>query len=190
MKKIISKKEREKKTKQNQLIVGIILVFLMVFSMIGFSLQFRLGGFEENINHDEKIIYNGFEFTKINDLWVLGDFVFMNSPYDVPDVNYLLEDVTHYLNTPLYIYSESREAENEITMNLGRIVQRIQNACIDEQDCGENLPLKDCTENFIIIKEKETSSIKQEENCVFIYGKKEELTKLTDLFLFNIIGVK
>ena len=58
-----------------------------------------------------------------------------------------------------------------------------------EVQCEESWPMKNCSNNFILIKEGEFK-VEQENNCVFIEGPKENLTKISDEVLFNIIGVK
>ena len=100
--------------------------------------------------------------------------------------------LSNYYNKPLYISSENSEIANEIYKNLfyyNQIVQRIQNACLEGEGCEGNLPIKNCEDNIIIFKESENNEIIQEKNCVFIKGKKEDLVKLSDDFLFKIIGI-
>jgi hypothetical protein len=57
-------------------------------------------------------------------------------------------------------------------------------------DCEETLPIKTCEDNFIIIKENNFTNIIQEDNCVFIQGPSENLTMVSDEFLFHILGVR
>ena len=66
----------------------------------------------------------------------------------------------------------------------------MQSACLSEEKCEGDFPIKTCSDNFIIIQENKTKEIKQTENCVYIGGEKEELVKLTDEFLYKIIGIK
>ncbi len=189
MKKITSKQEKSRKKNRNQLIVGLILIGVMLFSVIGYSFQ----GSGGNVN--KKIKYNGFEFIKQGDFWVLNinnnNFVFKYNPEEVEKINEYLTPLNGYYDQPLYIFSESNAAELEIYRNLNLFVQRIQKACPEgEKNCGENDPFKTCKDNFIIIKESNSSKIYQEENCVFIEGKQEDLVKLSDGFLFKIFGIK
>lgn len=192
MRKIISKAEEQKKRRVNQLIIGGILILVMVLSVLGYS----FGGNDED-NKKEKIIYRGFEFTKQNGFWALNrenlQFSFLYNPNEVAEINAILNPMSNYFDKPLYVYSESAEAETEIYRNLfydNQIVQRAQNACPENEKCAGDLPVKTCSDNFIIIREKDNSEIKQEDNCVFIYGKKEDLSKLSDSFLFKIIGIQ
>ncbi len=188
MKRFISKREREKGTKRKQIIIGVGLAFLMVLSVLGFALQG--GNNQENDNSLDDVIYNGFEFKYNNGLWTLESFVFRYTPEQVPDIGFDLKDATFYQGKPVYIYSESEEAELEVYTNLGLVAQRIQDACIENEECFGDFPVKTCEDNFIIIKENNNSMITQDNNCVYIKGLQEDLTKLSDQFLFKILGIR
>ena len=188
MRKISSKYQKEKKIRRNQWILSLFLIFIMFFSVVGFGFQ------NTSVNNDntiEKFNYNGFEFTDQNGFWILNknniNFIFRYNPNEVPKINSELKNLNNYNGKPLYIFSESIEAESEIYTNLFQSVERIQNACLEE--CDENLPIKTCEDNFIIIKEGD-EKIVQDNNCVFITGKTENLTKLADEFLFKILEIK
>jgi len=188
MKRLVSKTERERKKRRNQTIVGIILIFLMGLSVLGFALQGNIGK-QENEN---TLTYNGFEFTLVGERWKIGNFIFSYNPEQVPDMGSDLNDFTFYQELPAYVYSENSEAEIEIIGNLELVAERVQNACMKGEgfECSENVPIKTCENNFIIIKESNITSIRQEDNCVYIEGPDEELLKLADQFLFKILGIK
>jgi len=192
MRKIVSKHREGRIRKRNQVIVGMILIFVMVGSVLGFALQgFNLGGGNTGQNKDSNNIeYNGFEFVNQNNLWVLGNFIFRHVPQQVEDIGNISNDINNYQGLPLYIYSESEEAELEIFINLGNIVLRTQKACVEGIECPGDFPVKACEDNFIIIMEKNISNIIQQDNCIFIEGRREDLTKLTDQFLFKILGIR
>lgn len=193
MKKILSKAEEEKKKKRNQVIVGIVLVGLMVLSTIGYALQTSPGGNgNTGQNSPDKFSYNGFEFSYLNGIWVMGNFAFRYNPSEVPDIGDELKDATYYQGKPLYIYSEHNEAESEIKINLGQISERIQPACPKgaEFNCSENSPVKTCEDNFIIIKKSAETQIRQDNNCVYIEGSDEDIVKLADQFLFKILKIR
>jgi len=188
MRKILSKKELEKNKKTKQYIVGGILIFIMLFSTIGYAFQ---GSGEESSN--SKLNYNGFEFINSNGYWELSigtyNFLFRYNPNQVEKTDAELNYFNSYAGKPLYIYSENSDATYEIYSNLNQIVERMQSACPESEICNKDIPTKNCENNFIIIRESETNKITQNENCVFIEGKSENLTQLTDEFLFKIIGV-
>lgn len=190
IRKISSKYEEEKKRKRNGWIIGIILIAVMLFSVLGYS----FGTGEKNSL--TKIAYNGFEFVEQDGFWMMEKdnsyFIFTYNPEETERINSKLNGLENYENKPLYVFSENSEAELEIYRNLfyqNRIVQRFQEACPEDEKCEGDMPVKTCDDNFIIIKESETNEIIQEDNCVFIKGKIGDLTKLSDEFLFKILGI-
>jgi len=195
MRKINLKRDESRKKRRNQLIAGLVLILIMFFSTVGYSFI----GFnkeQENQGNTEKIIYKSFEFTKQNSFWLLNkdgiNFVFKYNPKQLEGFNHGLIFLTmsNYYGKPLYIYSENIESEFEIYRNFDRISQRMQSACLEqEQNCKENSPIKTCEDNFIIIKPSNSSEIIRENNCIFINGPSQDLVKLTDEFLFKILGI-
>ena len=130
MRKIISKEESRKKSRRNQWIIGIILAFIMVFSVVGFSVG-NTNDSNQNPNGNnipDKIIYNGFEFNYVEERgqWQMQkdgiNFLFKNTPRDVESLLYQLngttQDITSYQNMPLYFSSESDAPIYEILLNL------------------------------------------------------------------------
>ena len=191
MKKLVSREERERLRKRNQVVVGVILAFLMVASTLGYAIQSNLGSSQDNGNQNpSELDYNGFKFSYINGFWVIGNFVFRNSPKDVQDVGSGFNSASSYSGRPVYIQSQDESAEIEATLNLRQISERVQRACISSTNCTEGLPIKTCDDNFIIIKESDVERVSQVNNCVYIEGKKENLVALTDGFLFKILGIQ
>jgi hypothetical protein len=189
MRNIESKKDAEKKQKKNQIIIGAILIFIMLGSTFGIIVD----SFGNNSNTN-KVEYNGYQFVGENDFWktTLGnyEFMFRYNPTQVEKINTSVKYLNSYSGLPLYISSEDYVAEVEIYRNLQNIVERFQGACLSEENCKENFPIKDCSNNFIIIKKANESRIYQDENCVFIEGKQENLTQITDEFLFKMLGIE
>lgn len=192
MRRIESKEQAEKRSKRNQLIVGGILIFVMLSSTLGYGF---ISKEEQNTGSTKKIVYNGYEFVNQNDIWTLslGQYIFgfKFNPKEVDQINSSINFLNNYVGKPLYISSESSEAEVEIYRNLDQVVLRRQYACLEGENCtNPEYPIKTCADNFIIIQENEKSNITQIENCVFVKGKKENLTAMTDEFLFKILNVE
>lgn len=190
MRRLVSREESAKKRKRNQIILGVILVGIMVFSTIGFAIQGNSSGNSGEDVSGNEIEYNGFKFVNQNGLWVLGNFVFQSVPQQVEDIGEGIKTASSYQGMPAYIYSEDEGAEIEIGVNMGQIALRVQKACPENTVCDEDLPVKTCSDNFIIIKESNVSRITQEENCVFIEGLNEDLVELADQFLFKVLGIR
>jgi len=188
MKRIKPKSSEAKKQKKNQIIIGVILIIVMFGSVFGVI----VGSFGSK--EDSKVDYNGFEFIKQSNSWILEvgdfDFIFKYNPYEVTEIKTEVKYLNNYYGKPLYISSDNSDATYEIASNLDQITLRMQNACLNETNCEENLPLKTCGDNFIIIEEKNVTNIIQDDNCVFIQGPQENLTMISDEFLFHILGTR
>jgi hypothetical protein len=190
MRNIETKAKEEKRRKKNQVIIGAIMIFIMLgstFAVIVDSLS------NDNANN-EKVEYNGYEFVGQNGFWATNignyEFLFRYNPTQVERIETEVVYLNAYSGKPLYFSSQSDAASVEIYRNLGNVVQRFQVACIEEEGCPEDWPIRDCSNNFLIIREANESKIYQNENCVFIEGPRENLTQITDEFLFWITGIE
>lgn len=193
MRAIETKQEAEKKKKRNQWIIGGIMIVVMLGSTFGYAF-YQLGNKDNQI---EDIEYNGYKFTSQSGFWLtkIGDyeFLFRYNPTEIERIESggdTLKYLNSYSGQPLYIFSEDYVAEVEIYRNLGYVVQRFQRACPENTNCTQDWPVKDCSSNFLILRKTNESRIYQEENCVFIEGPEQNLTQITDEFLFKIIGIE
>ena len=120
MRAIITKEKKEKTEKGKQMIIGILLVGIMVFSVAAISFQ------KEDNSSNTKVKYNGFEFVKQNDYWVLNEvgvnLLFKYNPEEVDEIENDLNYLESYSNKPLYISSENIEATQEIYQNMNLFV--------------------------------------------------------------------
>jgi hypothetical protein len=189
IKSIESKEDIKKRQRKNQWIIGGILIFVM----LGSTFAVIVDSFGTKTTAG-KVDYNGYTFTDTNGFWTTNigsyKFMFQYNPTQVERIQTKLDYLTNYVGTPLYISSEDYVATAEVYQNLGNIVQRFQGACLNETNCQENWPIKDCSNNFIIIRITNESKIYQDQKCVFIEGKQENITQMTDEFLFWITGIE
>ena len=190
MKKIISKQRRDRKQNIKQWVVGIVLIGVMLFSVIAGGFVGRGG------DSSKKVKYNGFEFIKQGEFWTTEineiSFIFNYNPKQIEEIGEPLNGITNYRGKPLYIFSGNNVVEAKIYQNLfsNGLIQRMQKGCPEDEVCEEDIPIKTCEDNFIIMREKENLNIYQQENCVFIEGKKEDFMKLSDEFLFKILSIR
>ncbi len=196
MRKIVSKEEEKKKQKKRQTYLVFFLVLILFFSLFGVMVN----SFGEK-DTSSKISYNGLDFFKSNNYWVLNldnlQLIFKHSPKEIENYNIEVSNEINsfdtYSNKPLYIYSEDYEAKKEILNNLGNFALRIQEACPEETllnktfECNPESPIKNCNDNFVIILNGE-NKIQQQENCVII-SSQENITKTTDAFLYKTLGI-
>jgi hypothetical protein len=85
IKRFISRREMEKQEKRKQMGIGIFLVFIMLLSTIGYSIQSAIRS-----ENEETLTYNGIEFIYKNGFWTIGNFAFKYSPEEVPSIISLL----------------------------------------------------------------------------------------------------
>jgi len=200
MRRFVSKQERDRKLKRNQIVMGFGLVIVMFLSVLGYAFQTGSGNEESNNNQDsseETINYNGLEFVESSGLWIAEQFIFSHGPYDVNSYLGLVEPeikgAIDYEGKPLYIYSEEGNAEVELKANLGNIAEKIENSCVEGAECSGELPIKSCSggENLIIVRKSDsvTRRIYQDNNCAIVEGPASDMLVMTDAFLFRILGI-
>jgi hypothetical protein len=192
MRAIESKAEVEQRRRRNQWIIGTIMIVVMMGSTFGYAF-YQLKNKDDGST--DRIEYKGYTFVNQNEFWTttIGNynFAFVYNPTQVENIPTSgLSYLNSYSGKPLYIFSEDYTAKIEVYRNLGNIIQRAQDACPQKTNCTEDWPTKDCSNNFIIIKEANESRIYQNESCVFIEGKVGNLTQITDEFLFKITGIE
>ena len=189
--------DADRKMKRNNLIMGVVLVGLLVLSTLGYSL---ISGDGEDKN---SVSEAGVDFFRVDGLWRAeiggGVFMFQNLPSEVSDVVVNGSfDFDSYVNRPLYFVSPN-EGAPEVLNNLGSVVLRYQEACLQQASsresgvgsrenysCEGDLPMKGCDSNLIIFETGNDSMVYQNESCVFIVG---DAVKATDAFLYKVLGV-
>lgn len=193
MRGIESADSAKKKQRRNQIIIGVVLVVIMLGSTFGIIVD-SFG----NKDKEGKIIYNGIEFTKMEGVWVATkgnlQLIFSYNPKETENITSSVKFADNYYGKPLYVYSPDKNAEREIYRNFdpraNAIVSRIQSACPEGKTCEADVPIKDCSNNFIIIEESNSTNIKQDRSCVFINGPKEKILEITDEFMFKVFEIK
>lgn len=186
MRKISSKEKEKKKKQRNQLLVGGILIFVMLFSTIGYA-------FQGQDTTKKKLTYNGEEFLNDGGYWQLEkdgiEFIFRTNPQETILIEENLNGILDYYSQPLYLSSTNSIANSQIYANFNQLVTRMQFACLENSSCEGDFPVKNCESNFIIITESNESKISQNDGCVYIQGSQEEIPKLVDSFILKILGI-
>ena len=200
MKKIETQEERDKKTKKNQIIIGVLLIGLMVLSTAGFALMntTHSGGSGQNYDYETRE-YNGIEFIRQDSFWATQingkTYAFVYLHDEIEDVDIAITNtLTDYLNSPLYIVNGNGTREIIAFNMLPEFALRVNDACLDEATCeSDEYPIKSCLhDNIIVFKDDDPESTRvtrvyQENNCIIIEGDK---AKGADKFLQHILSVK
>jgi hypothetical protein len=184
MKKIQTAQIKAYHDKRNKIILGVVLVFLLVFSTLGYSLM------SSDSESSLKVNERGLDFFKVNGLWktVIEEQVFAFSylPSEVENVEIEgIYDIGAYSNQILYFVTFN-EAAPEILNNIQRFIVRYQEACVEQENCGEDLPLKDCSNNIIIYEAGNDTKVYKNESCVYLVG---DALKAADAFLYETLHI-
>lgn len=190
MRKILTEREKEKKEIRNKLVIGLILVVIMVLSTAGYAF------FSNPEEKRSKTEYNGIEFIlNENNLWQFKiqniEFLTQYKPQETENISVpIFMIANNYAGAPLFFVGEGA-AKQEIARNLGNFVLRMQDTCLENYgNCKENLPIKNCSDNVIVIEEAEDIKISQDDNCVFVSAPYSEQIRASDAFIFKILGIR
>jgi len=193
MRKIKSASEIEISKTRNKRIIGVVLLLIMGFSVVGFAAVFTGNG---GNNSGDKKNYNGIEFSQDEyGLWVFsvygGEFKTQSYPTETEEINFEGElNINELSGRTLYFSSDNNLAISEVIYNIGRFASRYQEACITDDNCENDLPVKTCEDNFIIIKESNQTKAYKSKNCVFIEYKEGEEILASDKYIFKILGIQ
>ena len=179
--KSLKEKRSKKNTRTKQIVVGLVLVVVMLLSTLGYAFQ----GTTQKKSKD--VVYGDYTFVGVGGNWNLkGTNLYFNyNPSETPDLNLSFPD---YNQKEVYLDIKNFEIKSEVTNILSYVALRVQDACLEGEECLENVPIKDCTNNLIIVREGENSYL--DKNCVFIQSSEEDLMKTVDGFLFKLLGIK
>ena len=172
---------------------GVALIALMFLSVVGYSF---LGSPAEENGENDEVSYGGGVWFENNGFWISSmggaQITLGQNPNELERMNGSLDLIDKYYSKPLYVYfNESLEnyAAILVSSNMQQFVERLGGACIEEEGCPEDFPIKTCEDNFIIIRESSEISLRQEQNCVFIEGPSANLSGVADNFILEIIGI-
>ncbi len=172
----MSYEDKAKATKRNQLIMGVVLILIMVFSTVGFAFSFGISG-----NAIEEQEYGGVKFVRdVNSgFWVFNingvDYYTIYNPDEVSDIKFINNKrAGNYANRPLYFIGDPGDGFGELYRTLNNFATRVGGACLNE-DCEEDYPIKECdVDNIVIIETIEKSKVSKMDFEAFSSGKEDE----------------
>lgn len=195
IRKIQSAQETQRKRERNNRIMVIILGLILLFSTAGYFAS------DYASTQNPSIKYKGIEF-KQNDYgyWSFiinkQEYITQFNPQDTENVSINAQKALgEYSGKVLYIASPGSEdysenARTEIGRNLYSWITKENFVCLN-QDCLEDYPIKNCSEdNIISFQKSETSQVIANENCIIIEYKEGEAELVADAFIFRILGLQ
>lgn len=196
----------EAKKRKRNIAIGLFIIFLMVFSIVGYAFL------DGNFNESQKIKYNNYEFTTNGEYWqtkvkisgqeqtIITNFL----PSDLENIslsgNILLSDFQNKI--VYYIANNSADERNSLGIldnEIKKYYLRAQLACSEENEnlshCS-NLPIKSCDDansEILIIKinsiENSTASINYKNYCIEISGQGIDLMRASEKIIFKSYGI-
>lgn len=185
IKRIQTSEDKERKRKRNNMIISIFMLVILVATSAGFAFV-NTGGTPSS---DESSNVNN----TINNL-PQGNYVqyggqqipLIYNKTEVGDVEVTInKSINSYAGETLYLDIETDEtvAIQEFGNTLGRVLPKIQRACLNE--CEENIPERSCDEGIVVYRNIEGESrVYQEKECVFIEGD----IRAVDAFIYSVFG--
>jgi len=210
MREIQTRDEIEKRENKNKTRIGMVLAILLLFSTVGYSLLNRdatssSSSSSNNVQSNptgQVVEFKNIKFeAQDSGLWKFDlqgaqtSFYTSYTPQDVANINLPAITLQELANQPLY-YSGNTLFVSEIYTNIQPYVERVQEACLagSEEECDENLPVKDCTSNFIVIRgplgnSSSSPRVVKDNKCIIVNAGESQILKTADALLFRILGI-
>jgi hypothetical protein len=185
IKKLKSHEQIEKERKRNQLIIGVVMVFLLTFSSIGYALLDR------NVDTTKTENYQGLKFQYANGFWTTiinqKTFYFSEMPSELKNISANGSfSLSSYENKKLYFVNYNPAAQS-ILIAMDGIVTNYQEACLDGMICSNlDLPVKSCSDNVIIFTQGDETTVSKKDNCVYLTGN---FYKASDVFVYKLLNL-
>jgi len=174
--------------------MAVLIIFIMVSSAAGFI----LGGFSQE-NPENTLEYKGQQFlpsqdgrffTTINGV----QFVFDYSPQELETIDVPSLDL--FNSNKFYILFDPPQNDKVIEYNMQKLGYFLQAnnrivyaACISEEGCPSDLPIKSCQDYSFYFKQANQSRAYIQDNCYVIEGNEEGITKITDNVDLKLVGL-
>ena len=174
--------------KRAKLLMAIFIIAIMISSVIGFV------SLDKN-NNPKNYEYKGYKFNlDANGRYIYNNFIFDYPPSDLQDIklpDFTLEKERYYL---LINYSEKDEnidyGLNKLGYNLNLAGIRSVIACINELNCPQELPAKDCNEDAFYFIKSSINQVYLQDKCVIIEGDLTGINKFVDKIDLRIAKIE
>ncbi|MAG39505.1 hypothetical protein CMI41_00875 [Candidatus Pacearchaeota archaeon] len=163
---------------------AIVFLVLLTLSTVGYAIVNSFGGSGGSSSDSGDFSLEGNYWTIL-----IGSqkYYFSYLPSDLENVSISGEfGLGDYYDVPLY-FTDENQGSIEILNNLGRYILRAQEACISEEDCDGDLPVKDCAVDNVVIFSDGDGSVRSDAKCVYLSG---DSVKGADKFLYEVLKIK
>jgi hypothetical protein len=181
MKSIQTASAIEEQQRKRKKLGGTIIIGLLLLSTVGFAIS---GTGIGKPKEQEGLQYDGQYWTYFISGNPIYRFNYAIKELDFTNIS-LSKTLVDFGGKNLFIDSSDINSLQEIALNLGRHALKLSEACYGS--CSRDIPEMTCDVDgvFIVVKESETPSIIEENNCVFINGNLKQI----DAFLYRVLGL-
>lgn len=179
--------------KKSNLILVIFIVFIMVSSVIGFIYTPN----DDNSLNQNSIDYKGFNFELTTDNRYLlningNNLIFDNNPNDLQSISLPNLQITQ---DKMYLIFNPEEKDNNLDYSISKLYYTLQIkgirgvlSCSKEENCSNNLPIKDCNSESFYFKKSNMTNIYKQDKCIVLEGDNLEINKYVDKINLELIG--
>ena len=179
--------------KKSNLLLVIFIVFIMITSAIGFIYSPE----DDNDLNQNLISYKGFNFERTTDNRFVTNIngnqvVFDNNPVSLDNFTLPNFQITQ---DKLYLIFNPGEKDNSLEYSMSKIAYILQIkgvrtilACSKEENCPEQLPIKDCSNEAFYFKKNNLTNIYKDNNCIVLQGDSININKYVDKIDLALIG--
>ena len=178
---------------KKQLFLAIFIIGIMISSVIGFVY------INPNDTNTNSFDYNGFKFSldannnRYNVNVNGANFIFDYDPRELNNIelpNFIIRGQKYYILTnTTELDSNLDYSINKLRYNLGLLEILTFPACINEQECNTNLPIKDCDTDAFYFKKSNINQVSLENKCIIIEGDTLVINQLVDKISLRLSGV-
>ncbi len=181
--------------KKTQLFIVIFIIVIMISSVIGFVYTRP----SSNNQDPNSFSYKNFKFNPTSNGGYQVDlngktFIFDNLPQDLININlpnFNLEGDKYYLiMNPIERDENLNYNLNKLGYTLNLLNIKPVLACINENGCKEDLPIKNCKNNAFYFKKNNLSKIYLQDKCIIIEGDNAEMSKSIDKINLKLAGIE
>ena len=180
--------------KKSKLLLVVFIIFIMITSVIGYF-SYNNQNQANNINI---IDYNGFKFqTTQEGRWITSknniNFIFDKLPSELENINLPNFQITQDKVYVLYNASNFNPGND---YSVGKLYYTLQNlgiravfACINEENCPTQYPIKDCSNEAFYFKLENTTKVYKDNKCLVIQGNNIGMSSIVDKINLRLLGI-
>ena len=179
--------------KKSNLILVVFIVLIMISSVIGFIYSPQ----DNQTLNQNSISYKGFNFEQTTDnRYVVkineNQVIFDNNPNSLENI--ILPNI-QITQDKIYLIFNPEEKDSNLDYSIAKLYYTLQIkdirpvlACSKEENCPNEFPIKDCSNEAFYFKKSNITNIYKDSNCIVLQGDNVNINKYVDKIDLALIG--